>query len=148
MGCILRCRVRNVIVSVKAIYPVFVLPVVFPEDQIHSVIFRHTKLKLNKANQDYLRVLNSGQKTLNTTNLLFENTTPWFLSIFSHLYSLFQICAMNFFKQQNIVIQKTVKDTTKHLQKLKTKVLRDQSWPVLLSIYTDLSLHTIGTSER
>lgn len=96
MGCILRCRVRNVIVSVKAIYPVFVLPVVFPEDQIHSVIFRHTKLKLNKANQDYLRVLNSGQKTLNTTNLLFENTTPWFLSIFSHLYSLFQICAMNF----------------------------------------------------
>lgn len=51
MGCILRCRVRNLIVSVKAAYSAFILPLVFPEAQVHSVIYKCTKLKLNNANR-------------------------------------------------------------------------------------------------
>lgn len=132
MGCILRCRVRNVIASVKAIYSAFILPVVFPEDQIHSIIYRCTKLKLNKANQDYLKVLHSGQETLNT-NLLYENTTPWFLSIFSTSMFFVPNLCYELFKQQNSLCY--TEDSKRYYEASTEtkKVLRDQSWPVLLS---------------
>lgn len=63
----------NLIVSLKVISSTLTLLLVFLEVQLDSVIYRCTKSEFNTANLDYLTVMHSVQKSLNTSRLLYEN---------------------------------------------------------------------------